>query len=147
MIRLAQQKDLNDILRIERTAFKKYQFDRNQIKYLITKGRGIFLVTVAGDFVHSYIYCVITKRSKYARIHSIATICPRKGNATMMILKAEEILKKMKKKGMTLDVDVKNKKAIKLYKKMGYKMIKHKENYYGRGEHADRYRRDFLNER
>lgn len=130
-IHLARQKDLEDIMTIQKACYHgkapwSKTIVRNELKnlysfFLIAKdeGEGIAFIAAMLRKGHIHITNLGTKPSYQ-----------RQGLAEQLIRKVAHIAKELEIKVLTLELRVSNHKAKKLYKKIGFKEAYIKKNYY-----------------
>lgn len=147
VIREARREDLDDVIRINRTElpenYPPFYFELHLEQF----GRA-FLVAEENGEILGYIMCRVEygnlhtapeKVGKRGHVVSIAVVSKarRRGIGTQLMLNAMERMKEYY--GVDeyyLEVRVSNEPAIRLYKKLGYNVVKVLPNYYLDGEDA-----------
>jgi len=142
-LRRAREKDLPEIQLIEKVSFIN-PYSTFYQKHLL-KHADIYYVALYRGKIIGYIIARVENRGlpgvdvgKIGHIVSIA-IHPdyrRRGLGRLLMIKAEEELKRMGCKRVYLEVRVTNYPAIKLYHKLGYVKLKVIPRYYQDGEDA-----------
>jgi ribosomal-protein-alanine N-acetyltransferase len=136
-IRQAKVEDLDKIYELETLCFKD-PYPKNLLYILFSLYPELFLVTETGNKIVGYVSGLV-RRDGYGHIVSIC-IHPdyrRKGLGTAMMYTIEKILKETF--GVCryrLEVRVSNEVAIKLYHKLGYRIVKTIPKYYLDNEDA-----------
>jgi ribosomal-protein-alanine N-acetyltransferase len=136
-IRQAKVEDLDKIYELETLCFKD-PYPKNLLYILFSLYPELFLVTETGNKIVGYVSGLV-RRDGYGHIVSIC-IHPdyrRKGLGTAMMYAIEKILKE--NFGVCryrLEVRVSNEVAIKLYHKLGYRIVKTIPKYYLDNEDA-----------
>ncbi|MGQ9470002.1 MAG: ribosomal protein S18-alanine N-acetyltransferase [Nitrososphaerales archaeon] len=134
MLRRCKEKDLNQVLKIERICFK-HPYDYSTFLYfLMREPDGFYVAEENGRIIGYVISSVISGKGI---IISIAVIPEfrRKGIGSKLM---EESLNFLSKKVdyVELQVRISNIEAISFYKKLGFKEIGLISNYYSDGEDA-----------
>ncbi len=137
-LELAQKKDVQELISLEKICFQEDAFSKNQITYLVTKAKGEFIVIRQNNKILAYL--IISKRdtSKQIRIYSIA-IAPEArglGLAKRLMSYVEEVCKQESKERISLEVSKENGPAIQLYQSFGYEVVGERPNYYANGGSA-----------
>jgi ribosomal-protein-alanine N-acetyltransferase len=136
-IRQAKVEDLDKIYELETLCFKD-PYPKNLLYILFSLYPELFLVTETDNKIVGYVSGLV-RRDGYGHIVSIC-IHPdyrRKGLGTAMMYAIEKILKE--NFGVCryrLEVRVSNEVAIKLYHKLGYRIVKTIPKYYLDNEDA-----------
>jgi len=127
---------LDKLYEIEEQCFDQEAFTKRQISYLLTDYNTIALMAKTDSDIVGFIIAQVEveENTEFGHIITI-NVAPnqrRKGTATKLLHKIENLLKQ---KGITqcrLEVREDNKHAIKLYQKLGYQTVGILENYYGK---------------
>lgn len=137
-IRQAAFEDLDKIMQIENVSFNADAFSRQQIAYLITQSKGIFLIAVHNSRITGYLSFIISRRHNTGRIYSIAIDPEHRGLgiADMLMNNAISFADKKNLRAVFLEVRTENTAAIKLYEKKGFVLRSVKHNYYHDGASA-----------
>jgi [ribosomal protein S18]-alanine N-acetyltransferase len=127
MISQAKIEDLNSLYDIEKRVFKNDSFalSKASFKYHILKNK-IFKMQMEEKTVG---YILWLERKEYFRLYSLAIDENFQGLGIASKL-LEFSFKELKNKNYSLEVKVKNEKAVKLYEKFGFKIKKVLKNYY-----------------
>ncbi len=136
IIRTAVYKDLEDIFRIELESFK-IPYPKKYLAVLLVLAGDLFLVAETREGIVGYAAGVL-RLNDIGHIVSIAVAkrWRRKGIGTRLIKELEKRFKEKNMRASRLEVRVSNKPAIRLYEKLGYKIIDRIKNYYPDGEDA-----------
>ncbi len=136
IIRTAVYKDLDDIYRIETESFR-YPYPRKYLAVLIALAGDLFIVAESEKRIVGYAIGVL-RVNNTGHIISIAVArnWRRKGIATKLMQELERKFRERNMKAAILEVRVSNNPAIRLYEKLGYKIIDRLKNYYPDGEDA-----------
>ncbi len=136
IIRTAVYRDLEDIFRIELESFK-IPYPKKYLAALLALAGDLFLVAETQEGIVGYAVGIL-RLNHIGHIVSIAVTkrWRRKGIGTRLIRELERRFKERNMKASRLEVRVSNKPAIKLYEKLGYKVVDRIENYYPDGEDA-----------
>jgi len=148
VVRRAESKDLDAIWEIEKECFTVEAFTKEQIAYLLEAPSGISLVAQINHEIAGFIIGLIHQNNKTRICHiytiDVLTKHRRKGVASRLLSKLEGILIK---KGVTtcyLEARINNVAAQKLYQKHGYTKAAQIEDYYGKGIHGIRFKKDLF---
>lgn len=143
-IRKAEIGDLPGILEIEYSCFAEDSFTKRQFTYLITRGKGLFLVVEKEDKIIAYLSLSFHSRTHNLRIYSIAVHPEYRHLKSGQYLMDEtlEYARTHNVRKITLEVKVTNYPAIGLYKKYGFEATHILCGYYHDG--ADAYSMQLL---
>jgi [ribosomal protein S18]-alanine N-acetyltransferase len=134
ILKRASITDLHEIGKIEADNFTPEDFGLSiaSLRYHLKKNT-IFIIKDESGVIG---YCLWLTRKSYYRLYSIAILqaFQSKGYANMLL---EYSLKQLNGKDLQLEVKTTNLKAISLYEKFGFKIIKKLTSYYP--DHIDRY--------
>jgi len=138
LIRKAEEKDLEDLYRIEIECFHGEAFPFSYIRRFIRDPKFITLVAVSSNKIVGFIVGSIEKFKDdvVGHIYSIDVKpeCRRRGIGSRLLNSVEEILKRIGAKTCYLEVNVNNAVAIKFYLKHNYRFFESLKNYYGIGK-------------
>ena len=137
-LRSATTGDIPSIMEIEQLCFNQDSFSGKQFAYLITRAKGYFDVAEYQGRIVGYLSTLINKRACSLRIYSVA-VHPDfrgKGGGQRLISRAADITHKEGLKKITLEVNVSNLSAIRLYRKNGFECTGIRANYYHDGANA-----------
>jgi len=141
-IRRASIDDLPSILRIEKKSFERDAWDRELfLDYFDRSARSAFLVATINRRVVGYALAFHSETR--AEIHSIAVAPADRGHGVAIAL-LRCIIALLRRRGfetISLNVRLKNKAAIQLYRKLGFHRVRRVNGYYEDGEAAWRMRR------
>ncbi|MEM3852186.1 MAG: GNAT family N-acetyltransferase [Methanomassiliicoccales archaeon] len=134
-IRRAGLWDLEDLDRVERSAFNFGRYSRNIIAGFLKHPDAVTYVAETNRIVGSI---VILFHRNSAEIASVGVVPEerKKGIATAMMKRAEAEALERNVRQLTLHVSVENTSAMKLYLKLGYQYEMRVVDYYGKGKDA-----------
>ena len=138
IIRKAKRFDIPDILVIENFCFTEEAFSKCQFDYLITKSNGAFYVIEHNNKLIAYISLLFNTRTRNLRLYSLA-IHPeyRKLNLGSRLLdESVKFALEINAKKISLEVNIYNNVALKLYRKFNFTIKKIKPSYYHDGSDA-----------
>jgi len=135
----ASLSDLEKIMKIENACFGADAFSRQQMAYLISHAKGIFLVAKYDDKIAGYISFITSKRHNTGRIYSVAVMPEYRnyGVGGKLLNKTIEYAIQKELNAIFLEVRTDNLTAISIYEKKGFTKRFIKPNYYHDG--ADGY--------
>lgn len=139
--------DIPSIMEIEQLCFDRDSFSKLQFVYLISHAQGYFGVGVHLQRVGGYFCLLINRRACSLRIYSIA-VHPDfrgKGLGQSFIDRIIAIAQSEGLKKITLEVNVSNLPAIRLYERNGFEYVSTKEHYYHDGANAFCMQRQLIN--
>jgi len=133
-------KDLDEIYNLERRSFKKDSFSKDLILNLIIKNTYFFKL-VDDEISNNIVGFIIIIQDREDRVNLINLLIRKnnqnKGCGTYLL---NYVMKKVKKmhyiKTIVLNVNSKNRAAIKLYQKFNFQIVQKIENYYRQKESA-----------
>ncbi len=133
-------KDLDEIYNLERKSFKKDSFSKDLILNLIIKNTYFFKL-IDDEISNTIIGFIIIIQDREDRVNLINLLIRKnnqnKGCGTYLL---NYVMKKVKKmhyiKTIVLNVNSKNRAAIKLYQKFNFQIVQKIENYYRQKESA-----------
>lgn len=137
-LRKADLSDLPDILEMEQRCFGEDSFSKAQFIYLITHAKGFFYILQDGGKGVAYLSLLYHAGNHNLRIYSVAVhpdfrqkrLGQRLMEATIAYARTCQATK------ITLEVNVSNTPAIRLYEKNGFIKTGIKPNYYHDGSDA-----------
>jgi ribosomal-protein-alanine N-acetyltransferase len=134
----ASYEDLDGVMKIENACFDTDAFSRQQIAYLMTRAKGVFLVVEHKSEVAGYLSLIISRRHNTGRIYSIAVAPGKRGLsiADNLMDKTIAYANEKKLRAVSLEVRTDNIAAIRLYEKKGFTVRSVKQNYYNDGASA-----------
>ncbi|MDR2342306.1 MAG: ribosomal protein S18-alanine N-acetyltransferase [Campylobacteraceae bacterium] len=132
MIRIANLKDLSDLLEIENESFDENSFAMSRQNFIYHIKKNPLFVCEKDGKVCGYILFFLRKNSKKARIYSIAVgkNSRKKGIASKLLEASFLYALKNSKNFIKLEVQSDNKSAIKIYEKLGFTCVKTLKAYY-----------------
>jgi len=139
-IRRAKNKDLDDIVQIERIAFSHNSFSRRAIRYHISNN--LVLIALHNNKACGMIIASSLSKKRKIRIYSIAVHPDFKNNGIAIKL-MEKMERISKAETIILEVDSDNNAAIGLYKKLNFFQFSTYKHYYGNNMHAIRMKKIF----
>jgi ribosomal-protein-alanine acetyltransferase len=145
LIREAAIDDLDAIAKLERDAFPDDQVSRRALRaFLRAPHRPVIAATIDGA-VAGYALVSMRKRTRAARIYSIAVAArfARRGVGLALLHACEKYARAHAKRALTLEVRYDNKPAIALYEKWGFRQFGEHKDYYCDGATALRLEKIF----
>lgn len=139
-VRAANAEDLESILAIESASFASDAFSRRQLRYLLTKAKGVVFVAQQANRIVGYISILARAGQKRCRIYSLAVSEDARGQgvADSLIDAAVFFALQAGFKEISLEVASKNLAAYALYSKKGFTRSAVKQAYYANGDDAYR---------
>ena len=142
LIRKAEEKDLEDLYRIEIECFREEAFPLFYMRKFIRDPEFITLVAISSDKIVGFIVSSIEmfRGILGGHIYSI-DVKPeyrRRGIGSRLLASTEKILKKMGAKTCYLEAYVNNTTAIKFYLKHNYEFLEFLKDYYDTGKNGIR---------
>lgn len=125
MISRAISKDVKELFKLEKSVFKADDFALSKRSFYYHIRQNLLLVAKKDDEILGYI--LVFYRLKIPRIYSLA-VSKKARNLGIGSLLLNDVLSNFAT--LRLEVKKSNKKAIKLYKKFGFKIIKKLPKYY-----------------
>lgn len=137
-IKQASFADLNKIMEIEYTCFGEDAFSRQQMAYLISHAKGIFLIAKYDNETIGYVSFTTSDRHNTGRIYSIAVNPEYRtcGIGGILLNKTIEYAETKKLRAIFLEVRTDNSAAISVYEKKGFVKRSVKPEYYHDGADA-----------
>jgi [ribosomal protein S18]-alanine N-acetyltransferase len=137
-IRAAEPADLPGLVALENEAFASDRLSRRSLRYYISAPTAVLIVSERYGTLAGYSLVAFRKGSLSARLYSLAVGRTYRGlRLGAALLKASE--KCARQKAMTelhLEVRIRNRRAIALYEKLGYRCIERIDDYYEDGSPA-----------
>ncbi|MBY9010796.1 MAG: GNAT family N-acetyltransferase [Candidatus Lokiarchaeota archaeon] len=133
-------KDLGEIYNLERKFFKKDAFSKELILNLIIKNF-FFFKLIDNEISNDIVGFIVLIQDREGRVNLINLLIKKgdqnKGYGTYLLNYTMSKVKEMHKiKTIVLNVNSKNKVAIKLYQKFNFRIVQKIENYYRQKESA-----------
>ncbi len=144
MIRRATPEDLDQLVELENLGFATDRFNRNQFRYLISKGRGALLVEEEDGRIVGMLILLWRQRSRACRVYSVV-VHPEvqgKGLGRRLMEEAERVARANGLKRIILQVRIGNPTAIHLYESLGYVRGGLLPGYYEGGEAGILYQKE-----
>jgi len=146
IVQRASIEDLEKLYRIERECFTHEAFTREQIAYFLKAPNAISLVAQACGETAGFIVGLI-EQYENTRVGHIYTIdvAPkyrRRGIGLRLLKEIELNFMKRGAEACLLEVRFNNLAARKLYEKQGYKELEKLNNYYSKGIHGIRLKKE-----
>ena len=133
-------KDLDEIFRLENNTFEKDAFSKNSILNLIINNT-FFLKLIEDDISNKIVGFIIVIQDREDRINLINLLIRKqyqnKGYGSRLLKYTLTKIKEMNNiEIIVLNVNSKNKVAIWLYQKFGFRIVQQIENYYRQKKNA-----------
>ena len=137
-LRQAKAGDIPAILEIEQECFQEDSFSREQFVYLICRSKGTFYVVVEQERMIAYVSLLFHAGTRYLRIYSIAVHPDCRGRKLGQLLMERTIETALDCRAVkiTLEVNVSNPAALRLYQKNKFEPVRTINNYYADGSNA-----------
>lgn len=138
LVRVATLGDLDSLLSLELRCFTGDRLSRRSFRSLLASDTSATLVAE-----HGYLLLLLRRRSKLARIYSVAVAPEARGRGLgrRLVEVGEQLARAREREVMQLEVRTDNDAAIRLYESLGYQSIGRIEDYYEDGCEALRYRK------
>jgi [ribosomal protein S18]-alanine N-acetyltransferase len=140
-IRDASKADIDGLCRLEAAAFQDDRLSSRSLRHLLTAPSARLRVARAGGAVVGY-HLILTRRgTQVARLYSIAVDAAQRGKglATALMADAEAVARRAGRAVLRLEVRADNRAAIRLYERLGYRLIGRYQAYYADKADALRY--------
>ena len=137
VIREARRTDINALAKLEAECFSTDRLSRRSLASL-TRSPSAFVVLAQRKAPVGYAVLLTRRGAFSARLYSIA-VSPAiagSGIGTRLLQAAEDEARRRGASRMHLEVRADNASAIHLYKKMGYRLVGRRDNYYEDGAPA-----------
>ncbi|MFH2056499.1 MAG: N-acetyltransferase [bacterium] len=134
-IRPARAADLPQLIRLEQSTFPEDCFNPAQIKYLLTRARGVVLVAEQEKRLVGAAYLLWRQGGRTGRLYSIAVSEAVRGQgvAPQLLKRGEQEVQRHGCTKLSLEVRADNERAIAFYRKHGYREIARLPDYYELG--------------
>jgi ribosomal-protein-alanine N-acetyltransferase len=139
IIRHASGTDFEVLLRIDAASFPAdIAYDRTELSYFMNRKGAETLVLESGGEIAAFILFYIVEARKMATIVTLDVLeaFRRKGFASLLLKRAEEILHSHTAETVNLQVEVGNAAAIDCYRKHGFLPVRVLKEYYSNGRDA-----------
>lgn len=137
-LEMAKPSDLKAVLELEQLCFNAESFTRRQLRYLISKAKGHFLLSRKGNQISAFMVLLGKKNSSFMRLYSIA-VSPNfrgRGLARHLLTEAAKLAKADGFRYIHLEVSEINEAAVKLYLCEGFEVFGERRAYYKNGSKA-----------
>jgi len=145
-IEQAKLNDLDALYRIERECFTLEAFTKEHIAYLLDSPNAVSLVAKANHEIVGFIVGVIENYGKVTvgHVYTIDVVPKhrRVGVGLRLLDELEHIFFERSVKTSYLEVRIDNKAARELYRKKGYTELEPLENFYAKGRHGLRMKKE-----
>ncbi|WP_203292315.1 GNAT family N-acetyltransferase [Maricaulis parjimensis] len=142
-VRPAKRSDLDAIDAIETACFDQDRFPRRNLRRMLSVGRTCFWLASVDDQDAGYAAVCFRRGTGIARLYSLAVLPGQAGQgvgqALLDVVSRTAIQKNCR--ALRLEVRQSNIRAIKLYERLGFRLISARPSYYEDGETALRYER------
>lgn len=139
LIRQAVSADFKVLLKIDEASFpSEIAFDSTELSYFINREGAETLVLEAEGEIAAFIIIEVNRKRRVATLITLDVRAEhqRRGYATQLLHRSEEILRDHGVRVYDLQVDVANAGAIGFYKLQGFGMVCTLKNYYQNGQDA-----------
>jgi len=136
-LRAATLDDVNALATLEQTCFTSDQISRRQFRWMITRANAQLSVCIHQDMLIGYVLVLFHKGTSLARLYSLA-VSPRfqgSGLGQHLLAAAEAMANAHRCVYLRLEVDPRNRRAVGLYERQGYRQFGTVEDYYQ--DHGD----------
>lgn len=144
-VRAARESDLDALLELEARIFTTDRLSRRGLRRLMKSPSAALLVADRGGAV-GYALILFRSTSVIGRLYSIL-VDPRaagRGIGRALLAAAEKAARARNAAAMRLEVNERNRRAIRLYEKAGYRRFGRYETYYEDGAPALRYEKPLV---
>jgi ribosomal-protein-alanine N-acetyltransferase len=147
IIEPATMADLDQLVFLEQSLFMTDRCSRRNLRYLIQRATVIVVRTEKTDEIAGYAILLGRKNSRKNRIYSlgVAPSARNTGIGSKLVGALEAMACKANCTMLTLEVNDRNKAAIVLYNKCGFKQYGFRLSYYQDGDHALLMRKSLAN--
>jgi ribosomal-protein-alanine acetyltransferase len=146
-IETATLEDLDALQKIEKECFSEEAFTQEHLTYLLETPNAISLKAEADNKIVGFIMGLIETHGKVRGGHiftiDVAAKHRRTGIGLKLLDELERFFLENGVKAVYLEVRADNKAALELYRKKGYSEIQPLENYYSKGAHGFRMKKEF----
>ncbi len=136
-LRRGAMRDLGALIALERAVFTMDVLSRRSFRRFIAGRSATLIVAEADGKLAGYVLVLYPRRSKHARLYSIA-VAPhigRRGVGPLLLAAAEAAARRRGRRTMRLEVHEHNNRAIARYEKSGYGLFgRHRHYYDDRGD-------------
>jgi ribosomal-protein-alanine N-acetyltransferase len=139
LIRHAVDADFKVLLEIDETSFPAgIAYDSVELSYFMHREGAETLVLEEDGRIAGFIIMEVNRKRRTATVITldVRAECQRRGYATQLLLRSEEILRDYGIRHYDLQVDIANTGAIEFYKLHGFEIVRLLQNYYSNGQDA-----------
>jgi [ribosomal protein S18]-alanine N-acetyltransferase len=139
LIRHAVSGDFDTLLEIDQASFTRgVAYDAAELSYFMNRSGAETLVLEEDGQIVAFLVLEVhrTRRSGTIVTLDVRETHRRNGYGTQLLARAEDILLEYGAETYDLQVDVKNRAAIRFYKKQGFETIRTLPRYYANGNDA-----------
>jgi ribosomal protein S18 acetylase RimI-like enzyme len=146
MIRFAEMKDINQLIRIEQNSFTTDKLSQSNFRHLLTKAHAKTLVADVDDTIQGYATLLFSKATPIARLYSFAVDKPfrRRGVATKLFQAMERYALEYDCISLRLETRRDNLPMQRLVQQNGYKQFGIITAYYEDNMDAFRYEKSLI---
>lgn len=139
--RRAGPADIDALVDLEAHAFDSDRLSRRSIVRFVGARSAVFRVAASDAEIAGSFLLLLRKGSRVARLYSIAVASRHRGTglAEMLMRDAEEAAAARGAEVVRLEVREDNRRAVRLYERLGYGLIGRHRNYYADGADGLRY--------
>jgi ribosomal protein S18 acetylase RimI-like enzyme len=140
-LRAARAADIAALLALEQRAFATDRISRRAFRRFVTVPSAAFIVATLGGAPAGYALVLFRAGSGIARLYSLL-VDPRatgRGICSRLLAAAETTARKRGAAALRLEVNPRNRRAIRIYQAAGYRVFGRHEDYYEDGAPALRY--------
>ena len=145
VLRPGRPTDIAALRAIEDRAFTYDRLSARSFGRFLCSPGALLIVAEADGVVSGYALALFRKRSRFARLYSLAvdpTIRRRK-LGTNLLRAVEAAAVRSQRKAMRLEVKPGNRRALRLYRSFGYRIFAELDGYYSDGSKALRLQKAF----
>jgi len=145
VLRPGRPTDIAALRAIEDRAFTYDRLSARSFGRFLCSPGALLIVAEADGVVSGYALALFRKRSRFARLYSLAvdpTIRRRK-LGTNLLRAVEAAAVRSQRKAMWLEVKPGNRRALRLYRSFGYRILAELDGYYSDGSKALRLQKAF----
>jgi len=138
--------DLEALYKIELECFGREAFAKSLFAYFLTSSDFVNLVAEVGEEIAGFVIGSVQHHNSRATGHVLSLDVSggyrRKGIGLALLCELEKILAEDRVEACFLEARADNAAALRLYQKQGFKVVETLEDYYGRGVHGLRLKKD-----
>jgi ribosomal-protein-alanine N-acetyltransferase len=139
LIRHAATADFDTLLEIDQASFTRgVAYDAAELSYFMNRNGAETIVLEEDDRIVAFLILEVHRAGRSGTIVTldVRETHRRKGYATQLLNRAEDILLRYGVEAYDLQVDTTNRAAIKFYKKRGFHTVRTIRHYYANGNDA-----------